>query len=717
MLPHLLLSALITILITAHAAAQPKWEYLGGPSGAHITSLARDADGNLYAAAVAGMSYDRSPQGKGLYRSTDNGESWKHVAFRGQSVVQVGAAPDRTLFALIGSKTGQDGDSVATSRDGIDWSVRTLGRVNIRRIVTQGNAVHMVMRDLGVLSSTGGTYSYPRHNPWQETAGTTTIALSPSGTLLNGCESCRTIIMYDSGRSWTEGTLVGARWLAHDGEGTFYAHCRDSFRFSTDDGQTWRSLPPAPMDIMKFIADPRFGLLGIGADRVILYSPDHGRTWTRMEVKESIDAEITDAIFTRNGEIIVGTKTRGLFRRTASGQWAPIGDDIRNAASTSITIAPDGSLLVGSEGGIYRSTDEGSTWSGREARLPFWIEPDIGIGRRVGSFHHRPDGSITAPFGNLIFRSSDNGASWHQHTHVGRGEVHALAYASDDHFYVVPRNGEIMEFAREKLIGWGNFRVNVGGSNYETGFSALHLHEDRIYAISQWRIYLSRDRGATWKALPVVPENTNAGVSAILDDGSILITNYCGRLYRLPEDGIAWEKIGALPDRIERIIPIQGETILALAGGRVLRSINGGRLWIEVGTGLENEWVTGVTLGPDGRLYAATASGIFTCKARSAFSRTAADKTGIRPQLEVDADSVTVSFRLPFTSAVGISIHRNGNTASNGWSYVTGRATAGNPDRMIVGLGSYPAGEYMAYFTVGCSMIDSVAFTVTKQRR
>ena len=57
---------LTTLLITFSINAQDFWEKTNGPYGGHINTFAVDSSGRIFAGTAGG----------GIFRSTDNGESW-----------------------------------------------------------------------------------------------------------------------------------------------------------------------------------------------------------------------------------------------------------------------------------------------------------------------------------------------------------------------------------------------------------------------------------------------------------------------------------------------------------------------------------------------------------------------------------------------------------------------------------------------------------------
>ncbi len=137
---------------------------------------------------------------------------------------------------------------------------------------------------------------------------------------------------------------------------------------------------------------------------------------TRSFIFHPVDSDIMYA----------GGVSGGIWKSTDAGaQWTAIGDDLENIAVVTIALVPEqpnilfagtgegiyiGRPIVRSRGvegnGIYRSTDDGTSWQA----LTFTLNnPDF---RFVNKIRVAQDGSVFAATGRGIWRSLDSGISW-----------------------------------------------------------------------------------------------------------------------------------------------------------------------------------------------------------------------------------------------------------------------------------------------------------------
>ena len=147
--------------------------------------------------------------------------------------------------------------------------------------------------------------------------------------------------------------------------------------------------------------------------------------WTEAQWEQIGQPENTaiNAIAVSGSKYFVGTD-KGVFLSTDDGtSWTAVNSGlpkylVTDIAPQSVVIGTD--HFVGTEEGIFRSSDNGKNWALANAGLP--SDPDVSVLASIGS-------SLFAGTYDGVFRSTDNGASW---TTVNSGlpvepDVHDLA--------------------------------------------------------------------------------------------------------------------------------------------------------------------------------------------------------------------------------------------------------------------------------------------------
>ncbi len=303
-----------------------------------------------------------------------------------------------------------------------------------------------------------------------------------------------------------------------------------------------------------------------------------------------------------------------------------------------LSIAPDpknsSTLYVGTAGGVFKSTDRGSTWRWTSAGLVrsrfdlMVVDPvDSSIVYALTRFFELNDAI-------LAHRSSDGGATW-EVVFSGapfRRAIRALSIDPSDNSNLVV------------LTTDGHFRSTDGGENWvdlkessglpRGGWSLVRSPGDpsRLYTatgplnvdFSGGPVYVSRDGGATWE--PTAQERTmlELAVDAV-DPDVVYAINLADRAFVSPDrrdpflwlstdGGASWSisPLGVIFDVAAH--PRDSGTVFAARGHEVHRSTDHGETWElleappQAVGGLPFE--ARIAVGSDGALYAGLTCGV-----------------------------------------------------------------------------------------------------------
>lgn len=123
--------------------------------------------------------------------------------------------------------------------------------------------------------------------------------------------------------------------------------------------------------------------------------------WTAIGPSETTFAL---SILVDGNVTLVGTFNSKLYRRAGSGNWIQI--DVGNPNIWVLAKGPDGKFYAGTDGGVFRSEDQGATWQN-------WGQGLSGDGLFIDDLLVDSAGNIwAATFGAGVFVRSSNGASW-----------------------------------------------------------------------------------------------------------------------------------------------------------------------------------------------------------------------------------------------------------------------------------------------------------------
>ncbi|GBD07614.1 Xyloglucanase [bacterium HR21] len=588
-------------------AAQPRWQPIGPFTvGGRIRTVVHHPrkDGWVYIGAAAG----------GIWRTTDGGQSWIPLFDDGNSLSFGALAIDPNNPDILYAATGEMSNNIdsylgagifKSTDGGQSWTPLGLTHVGAFSKIE----VHPLNSNLIVAGATKSAAGFWRSSDggqtWERTfvGSVTDISLNPRDT--------------------TE-FFIGVA-----GRGVYR---------SSDGGRTWelRSTGlPSPLGrvcVQQAPSDPNilYALVeqgGSGGTGAIYKSTNRGQSWQLSYQGQSTffngqgwyNAYIV--IHPTNPNLVLAGGI-DIYRTDNGGQtWTNVtygysGGNVHvDQHAAAFNPLNPSIVYAANDGGMYRSTDAGLTWT------------PINNGLAVTQFYAM---AIDQSKDNVNYGGTqDNGTLGNRGSNWG-------AIAGGDGFFVVvdPDNPDVIygEFPNGDLwkrnLATGSFqRITTGIDPNDPGYWSAPLVMDPTNSQTLYhgrrRLYATYNGGALWQAIspPMTASITAIGVSAA-DPNIIYIGTARGEVWRTSDAGQTWENVGknGLPNRFVTDFALSesdpGTVYVTLSGfgaGHVWRSTDTGRTWQDISVGLPDIPVNAIVLSPlnEQHIFVGTDIGVF----------------------------------------------------------------------------------------------------------
>ncbi len=260
--------------------------------------------------------------------------------------------------------------------------------------------------------------------------------------------------------------------------------------------------------------------------------------------------------------------------------------------------ASGSSIFAGTNGGLYLSTNCGTTWAQVYDRPTVSVAIDgsnIFVGTAILNLDQTAGVSL----------STDNGVTWIR-PNLPNWDVYSLAIR-DTVIYAGTITGGIF-VSTDNGSTWT--ARNAGLTN-QTVYSIAAVGSN-IYAGTEEGLFSSSDNGLTWKQNGPI----NVVVSSIeFSDANIYVGTWRpsgeGWVYLSTNNGLTWTQAGSgLTDTLVYSLAVSGSNLFAGTAGGVFLSTNNGLTWTERNTGLANTIVSSLLIS-DTNIYAGTWGGVF----------------------------------------------------------------------------------------------------------
>jgi photosystem II stability/assembly factor-like uncharacterized protein len=615
----LLVGALTALLafLSIRSWAQQSWTQTNGPYGGDIREVVFSNNGNAYALSYAGR----------IYRSTDDGSNWRELSTDIGGLFATYVAVDSSGNVYAAASDVQSVSSFASiyeSTNGDRWTF--LGSVP-----TQKQILTLGINALGHLyAGTGGTTIFPAEGPFRSTDGGMTwtglalgsapdalldIAFDSSGKvfLLGGRGLYRSS---NNGQSWTNvwsgnaNTLV-VTYSGHLFMGSSSASNAGVYR-STSEGGTWSQVNSGLSTLnVRCLAVNHANALFAGTDHGMFASSDDGANWNTITTLK-VTGAIQSIAINLYGDLLAGIPTSGqiggIYRSTDAGStWYDANSGLANIGVVSLAVDGSGkAYAAGQYYGLWGSTDKGNSWK------------ELGLSNEnISAVAVDQSGQVFAGSTQTIFHSTDAGTTWRASV-LGdtiAPTVRVITFNTSNHVFAGTFKGVFRSIDNGET--WQ--RTN-NGLTIPTVRTLAVLSNGDILAGTVNGLFRSTNEGELWAPSGLSTENVG---SLVLSPNSHLFaaTLYDG-VFRSFDNGVSWSAVNSglpRPSPSGPNIPIehlainsQGTVFASVGSIGLYYSTNDAATWMPMNNGLTDPTVWALCVEPSGYLFAGTAgSGVY----------------------------------------------------------------------------------------------------------
>jgi hypothetical protein len=330
----------------------------------------RHSDGRIF----AGLADNR------LMVSSDNGGTWNQVMTypTNASAFRMCRNSQGTMFTAS-SNDDSSGGVYRSTDNGATW-IQMLDSVMVEFItIGAGDVVY----------AGGQTGMIPGANFWRSTDGgfhwsrslvgngVRSIIEASDGSILAGTwvgASLTTQRSTDHGVTWTPCASFYAEYFATDTNHVIYTATNAGLYRSTDNGVSWEPRNSGLMNISGAIpwlrtvirSGPNELLAGEYHTGELFRSTDLGAHWETFSTvgRATLEgAKYTSLTEKAPGQFFLSSSTYGIDRWSGSGPVVPVNTGLVVRSVQTVFPAPSGRVYAASASGIYRSTDNGSSWN------------------------------------------------------------------------------------------------------------------------------------------------------------------------------------------------------------------------------------------------------------------------------------------------------------------------------------------------------------------
>lgn len=584
---------IVVCALTVPASAQTDyWERANGPyGGTAVRDLEMSDDGLIYAATA-----------NGVFRSSDDGLTWEGFSdgLISVDIRDLHIRDDGSIWAASYGAGLFKRSPLSSS-----WQLAGLQHVFLSALIEP-------VPGLMIAGSNGYVYR-------SEDSGASWQAKSLDGFSVNvqdlsfnseyyfAATSLGIFRSNDSGQTWEFASFGLQEYdvltVETNAEGHVFAGSNPSeggcaiYR-SRGNGNIWTCIQPLtdPLTVPVLKMGPD-GKLYAGGYRNLFNTDDEGNTWfTQAATGSSVES----LLFTGTS-LLVGTQGLGVYRSVNGGStWESSNQGIQSRIN-SVKSLDDGRLIVGTEGGLFQSTDLGFSW-----RRVDEAEPLV---QQITDVELDPDGNLVAATTAGLWRNSVNGG-WEALGPPGMPSIRDIFIAEDATILAAYHAGVYLYSG-----GFWVASLIYGADQAPRDVSAvIGTSAGTIMAGAAWDSWRRELGSASWQLMTTIDTPWfDVQSFGVLGDRLLGGTRFTG-VVESYDDGQTWHRLGTGLIGSEDIRAIQfnhqGVPHISTYGSGIFQLNPWSRSWLPMNTGLDGHLrVTSLAFDSYGNAFAGSLDG------------------------------------------------------------------------------------------------------------
>jgi photosystem II stability/assembly factor-like uncharacterized protein len=434
---------------------------------------------------------------------------------------------------------------------------------------------------------------------WERTNGPEGISigslLNVGGTLYAGTATDGVYASTNGGVNWfpsnsgieTKGVLslasgTGYLYAGTNGYGVYH---------STNGGQTW--LPPSNENSLYVKSMAVKDSYIFACAQGVYRSSDNGATWTKVI---PINA-LFSATCVSGNKVFASEYNYTLVSTNNGVNWSYV-NDLEGSAGFSF-YCNGNFIYAGGVSEIYRSTDQGNSFVQIPINFGFSIVNIYSI-TSIGST------LFAATSYNGVYKSSDNGSTWASaNTGMGPKDTRTLAVTGSSSLIAGAHYAGVFRSTNQG----SSWIRSMSGFPAGSSVSGLFASGSTVLAGTYDGLFRSTDNGLTWDKITSINDTVNySHIRGICIKGGTIfigtIFHFHSTVYKSTDNGVTWERSGnGFPSNLSFInsLIVSGSNILAATSEGVYYSSNNGDNWIHANA--PNQYLLSIAKG-GGYVYA-----------------------------------------------------------------------------------------------------------------
>ena len=547
------------------------------------------------------------------FRSTDAGASWTPIdAAGGLSARSIWFDPAHAGTVYVG--TYYNGLMVS-SDDGATFLSANFNQGTILAIHNSPDGSLFAVSTSGIFQLPSGSSRWMNITgdlPWTGIGDVLPVPANPSLLVAGTSTGIFIINQAAQAASWSNLASFGTRLLFADVDGEIFAASAYAGLYATSDIQSPFLL--RQQGIQNFFVEglAAFNIGGAtsvfaGTDRGVFVQASGASSWsTSPDLQRTIFSLRQDP--NQSSTIYAGTDSGGVYQTVDGGShWTSMSNGLVPRQVVSIAQFSDvvQVVLAGTTSGVYRSTDNGLTWS---QTTPLSTVFSIGI-----DLTQQGTAYLGANAGQLLV-TTDYGQTFNPVLKYGlpASNIVSVAVVPYDKIYVVLANGQIFA-ALPSATQW--FQVNSTIASPGLCVAANPNQVNTVYlGTNGGGLYESTDFGQTFTSLSSgLSELFVYSLAIDVNNGNTIYAGTSTGVYKSSDAGMTWGSAGAgLPAApVLGLVmdPTNSSNLYAsVLNQGIYRSSDGGATWTAATAGIPTGGPIGIALNPllPSTLYAGT---------------------------------------------------------------------------------------------------------------